>query len=285
MLKKFLIFIAAINVIVNIKAESTSDSEEIIRPVTSSYIFGMGGSELADTYLTPIIYHGWEGSFQYSRLQAMGFSPDKWVMNLSLRPSIARGLNKVGNATMWQAMLEADWAMMRRWRPTKQWTLGLGGFTGIDVGVLYHQRNGNNPVAAKGSWTIGLKAYLTYGFKLGKVKMLARWQGMLPITGVFFSPDYGELYYEIYLGNHSGLFHGAWWGNYFRVNNDVSLDINCGTNWLRIGYSSHVLSTKVNDITSRIISNSFVIGFVGEWLWVSPHMSASDKARIVSALY
>lgn len=257
----------------------------ILRPVTSTYVIGMGGSQLADTYLTPLIYNGWSSQFQYSRMQAMKFCPDNWVMQLNIGLNISRGNNYVRNATMWQASFNADWAMMRRWKLPCQVTIGMGGYTGINAGAMYHQRNGNNPAQAKASWNLGVRAFATYPFHIGKIPVLARWQGTLPVTGFFFAPQYGELYYEIYLGNEKGLFHGAWFGNYFGIDNDVTLDFGFGSNWLRVGYRSEVLSTHVNNLTSRMVSNSFIIGISGEWISVGKRSYLNPQARIISALY
>lgn len=259
--------------------------EVCLRPVTSGYFFSVGGATLADTYLSPILYKGWNGNFTYSRLQAMAFNPEHWVMNLEIGVDLSRGKNQVGNAILWHGMFRARWSMTHRWLLTGKVTLGVGGFTGIEGGALYLKRNGNNPAAAKGTWNLGARAYVTYPFTIGKIKMMARWQASMPITGIFFSPDYGELYYEIWLGNTKGLVHGAWPGNYFNIENEATLDINCGTNWFRIGYRSNVLSTKTHDITTRIISNNLIFGFSGEWLSLKAASKINSNTRIISALY
>lgn len=261
------------------------ESETVVRPVASMFSFSAGGTELADTYLSPLIYHGWGMGLEYSRLQAMKFSPEKWIMQLSTSIDVNRTLNPAGNATMWRLNVDVDWAMMHRWRLPYSITIGAGGFTGIEGGVIYNDRNGNNPASAKGAWTIGARTYASYPFHIGKLRMTARWQGSIPVTGIFFSPDYGELYYEIWLGNHSGLVHGAGFGNYFKLANDVSVDFQLGTTILRLGYRSDILSTKVNDITTRVVANSFVLGIGGEWFSTKPASLPSDKARIISAIY
>lgn len=261
------------------------DEPDIVRPVTSSYVFNIGKAELADTYLSPIIYRGWNTGFSYSRMQAMGFSPEKWVMNLEIGADIARGHNFTGNSLLWQTMINARWAMTHRWHLPYSITLAAGGYTGLNGGALYLRRNGNNPVAGKAAWNVGLRCYATYPFRVGKIKMLARWQGTMPVAGIFFSPNYGELYYEIWLGNHEGLVHGSWWGNYFQLDNEITLDIFCRTNWLRIGYRSNVLSTKVNYITTRIISNEFIIGLSGEWISLRSGQSMNPNTRVISAIY
>ena len=54
-----------------------------IRPVTSAYMFNIGGAKLINTYLTPIKYSGLDFGFAYERMQAMKFDPEKWVMRLT----------------------------------------------------------------------------------------------------------------------------------------------------------------------------------------------------------
>ena len=284
--KRHIIFLLLyLSVICGSKAGNTEDTLTVLRPVTSSYSISSGDAEIADTYLSPIIYDGWNIGFQYSRMQAMKFSPRKWVMELQVNVDGGRGRNKAHNSELWQANVNLNWGMMRRWPLTSKLTLGFGGHTGIEGGAIYLKRNGNNPVAAKASWTIGIKAYATYPIKIGRLPVMLRWTGSLPISGIFFSPDYGELYYEIWLGNHSGLVHAAWPGNYFGLDNTVSADLCLGTTWLRIGYRSHVLSTKVNDITTRIITNSFLLGISTEWISLSPRKSVRPNVKIISSIY
>lgn len=261
------------------------ETPQSIRPVMSSYSFNYGQAQVADTYLSPVIYNGWNVGFRYSRLQAMKFSPEKWVMELTIGVNGSRSRNKARNSFLWQGELDARWAMMHRWVFPFRLTIGIGGFTGIQGGAIYTSRNGNNPVAAKGSWFIGPQAYATYAFKIRKTPTLVRWEGSIPLTGLFFSPQYGELYYEMYMGNHSGLVYGAWFGNYINLDNEVSIDFNFGSASLRVGYRSTVYSTNVNHITTRVVTNSLVVGVVTEWLSLNHSKLPGSNARIISALY
>ena len=95
----------------------------------------------------------------------------------------------------------------------------------------------------------------------------------MPLMGAFFSPEYDELYYEIYLGNHHGLAHFGWPGNIFRWDNLVTADLQLGTSQLRVGFRSRIFSSEVNHITTRNFSYAFVLGVVSDWLSVSPRRS------------
>lgn len=108
----------------------------------------------------------------------------------------------------------------------------------------------------------------------------------MPVTGIFFSPQYGELYYEIYLGNHKGLVRGAWPGNFFRLNNLLTADFRLGSTIIRAGYRCGITSTKASHIVTRRIEHTAVIGIASEWISLSAdRRGPSEKSKIISALY
>lgn len=261
------------------------DSVEILRPVRAAYTAEIGSSHLADTYLTPLRYDGIHAALGYQRYQAMKFAPEHWTMSLTLNLGLDKSDNPARNATMWNLALDAGWGMMHRWRLHPLLTLAAGGSTTINAGALYNARNGNNPVSAKASWTVDVTGYAACHINVGRLPVTIVYRPTIPVTGVFFSPDYGELYYEIYLGNHSGLCHGAWWGNYFRMDNLLTADLEFGATYLRVGYHGGIFSSKVNDITTNVFIHSFVVGISGEWLSLNPRKPLSRKSRTVQAIY
>ena len=269
-------------------AQNDSAAVEILRPVTSAYSIEVGSSHLTDTYLTPLNYDGWTAAMSYERLQAPRFNPAGAIMQLRGRLSVDRDQNPARNATMWGLDLNVDWGVLWRLKSSRLprgLALSGGINTGIDLGALYLARNGNNPVTAKAAWTVGISAMAVYNFRLGALPLTLRYQPSLPLTGVFFSPDYGELYYEIYLGNRSGLVHCAWPGNYFRLDNLVTLDLRFKGATLRLGYHNEVYSGKVSNIVSGHTVHSFVVGLANEWISLSPRHKLSDDAKIISAIY
>ncbi len=269
-------------------AQNDSAAVEILRPVTSAYSIEVGSSHLTDTYLTPLNYDGWTAAMSYERLQAPRFNPAGAIMQLRGRLSVDRDQNPARNATIWGLDLNVDWGVLWRLKSSRLprgLALSGGINTGIDLGALYLARNGNNPVTAKAAWTVGISAMAVYNFRLGALPLTLRYQPSLPLTGVFFSPDYGELYYEIYLGNRSGLVHCAWPGNYFRLDNLVTLDLRFKGATLRLGYHNEVYSGKVSNIVSGHTVHSFVIGLANEWISLSPRRKLSDDAKIISAIY
>lgn len=262
-------------------AATAQDSIPVLRAVTSSYTLEYGKAHIADTYLTPLHYRGAHTAFTYERDQAMRFDPRRWTMQLKLSMVFDHTKNPSKNATMMNGDLRGSWAMMRRWGLPSGVTLGLGVGTTLNAGVLYLSRNGNNPASAKVGWTADITGYAAWSGRLWRLPLTVRYQPTLPLAGAFFSPDYGQLYYQISLGQHDGLIHAAWPGNYFALDNLLTVDLHFGATSLRIGYHNNTFSSKVNNIVSRDIVHAVVIGITTEWISLRP---TSDKidATIIS---
>lgn len=258
----------------------TASAQEPVRPVASAWMAEAGTSHLADTYLSPLRYRGMHYAITYSRLQAM--RNIRLVQGWDAAVAFDRAKNPAGNAAMLGARVEGSWRMMYRWHLPMGFQVGAGGYAGAEFGALYLSRNGNNPAQAIGNMGIGPEAYVQWSGHLGKLPLALRWQASTPLLGAFFCPDYGELYYEIQLGNHSDLVHFAWPGSLRRMRSLLSLDLNFGKSTLRLGYRFDALSSRANGITSRRISHAAVVGVVCDLVTINPR---KDNAQTVTAYY
>ncbi len=284
-MRRVLLLIIAAFAALALQAGDTLSVDKPLRPVTSAFTFEIGSSHLRDTYLTPVAYSGWLAAIDYERFQAMSFDPENWIMRLQGRLSVTKGDNPVRNASMWSVDLSPSWAMMRRFRMPCQLTLAVGGIVAADGGMLYLARNGNNPASARASFTLGVTAMATWNVNLGRLPVTFRLQPSLPIVGAFFSPDYDELYYEIWLGNHAGLCHAAWPGNFLRLENLLTADLRLGHTNLRLGYRFDLRSTKTSGIVTRRVDHAFVIGVTTEWLSLRAGSPSLPSTKTISAFY
>ena len=102
---------------------------------------------------------------------------------------------------------------------------------------------------------------LTYTLHIGRFPITFRYQLSLPVLGVFFSPAFGESYYEIfYLKNHSGIVKFGSWHNRFDMNNLLTVEIPIGRSALRLGYDNRIRSSRASHLDYFHYSNAFVIG-------------------------
>jgi len=280
--------IASLFLVLPLLASARSDSTgvEVVRPVLSAYTLELGSANIAQTYLSPLRHTGWVAAFGYERMQAMRFNPERWVMRLAGRLDFARTTNvPAHNATMWNLGLSVDWSMLHRWR-LDAWQFYGGGYTSAEAGALYLARNSNNPVAARAAWNLGLAAGAAWNGNMRGIPFCVRYLAQMPLTGIFFAPEYDELYYEIYLGNHRNLIHVAWPGNYFRINNLLTLDLRFGATIVRLGYRCGITSVKASHNIGRHIDHTVVIGIASEWMSLSAKKKEPSKeTRIISALY
>ena len=132
----------------------------------------------------------------------------------------------------------------------------------IGGGAYYLLRNGNNPVQAMATAAISARLSASRPFRIGAIDFLIADKVSVPSLSVFFSPEYGETYYEIYLGNHSGLVHAGWWGNNFRIDNLLSATFDFGRTAAMIGYRFSVDTQWANNLNTKIFTHSLVLGIV-----------------------
>lgn len=243
-----------------ILASLTALTISAANPVTSTYTIEAGGGSTLDTYLSPLKYTG-----PVLRVSGQWDKHPAWSVpsvSMQFNASLGAQFNKNPARTTREYLLELDfdWGLMKHWLPTPDLTLGLGGAAELYVGGAYLPRNSNNPADAKASLGLSLKGMAAYSFRIGRLPVTACEQVSLPSLSAFFSQQYGEPYYEIYLGNHSGLIHCGWWGNAFAINNLLSATLHFRHIDLLVGYRWRVRSWYVCHINTQIVSHSFVVG-------------------------
>lgn len=284
MIRQLTIFALTCLLALSLRAEVT-DSVAPLRPVSSMFTAEVGHATLLDTYLTPNRYTGIHMALGYTATQATGFAPDRWVRQLHVGVDYAPVKNPTGNRTMHSLMAEGRWSLMHLW---PGWRPGVrilaGGNTTFRGGAVYNPSGSNNVVSARIHWSVGAAAMLVWNTRLGRVPATFSYSLSLPLAGVFFSPEYDESYYEIYLGNHRHLAHFGWWGNRFDIDHCLSMDLHLGGTTVRVGYRGRCERSWVSHIDTRLATHSLVIGVGGDFLSI-PRKGINPQARIITALY
>jgi len=152
-------------------------------------------------------------------------------------------------------------------------------------GFIYNTQNGNNPLSAKIDVDLNLSAIAIYHTRIKELPLTFRYQIELPVAGVFFAPPYGKTYYEIFnVGHTSDVISFNSLHNKFAMKNYFTVDIPIKKVTIRAGYLNSLYYTDINLIESHLISNSFMIGWVKEFISLGGKRSRqSHKSR--SAFY
>ncbi|MCH5240355.1 MAG: DUF3316 domain-containing protein [Muribaculaceae bacterium] len=252
----FLIFIS-LPLFSQIESKENQD-----RPVTGYYSLEMGRTTVRASYLSPLTYSGTSYGISGNWSKALPFCPENAIMNFDGSGAMSSLLNPAKTAQMIGLIGEFSWSMEWRKRLNHNFQVTAGGGPSISGGAYYLIRNSNNPVEILANFSLQINASASKHFKIGRLPLLVTDRIRIPFIGVFFSPGYGETYYEIYLGNHKGLAHAGWWGNNFRLDNLLSVTLDFGRTAMEIGYHLNVYNQWANNLNTTIISNAFVIGVI-----------------------
>ncbi len=263
-----------------LQAQESSVSNPL-RPATAAFTVDLGSQSALDTYLGDIRYQGFDIALGYEHMRAAAFAPETWLNRHTASLAIATMTNSTGNGSMLSAYIDYSFAMMRRWRPAKCWQLAAGGEAALTAGVLYNRRNSNNPANAKVAVDLGITGMASYHIHNSRLPLTLRYQLSLPVVGVFFSPAFGESYYEMFrVGNHSNLAHVGAWHNRFDMRNYFSVDLHWGKRALRLGYRNTLRTTHINHLDCQVFTHTVVVGFSGEWFCPQPR-----ERKIISVYY
>lgn len=258
------------------------DKKDLSLPVTSYYNLELGSTSVKASYLSPLSYTGPRYSLAGMWSKAMPFNPENAVMQFDVDADFSYLLNPAKTARMVGLYGDFSWTMSWRKRCGKDFQFTLGAGPEISGGAYYLIRNSNNPVQAMANFSLLLSASASKHFNIGRLPILISDRVKLPSLGVFFCPGYGETYYEIYLGNHKGLAHAGWWGNNFRLDNLLSVTLDFGKTAMMVGYRLNVTTQWANNLNTKIVSNSFVIGVVPHGIGLKKKTEAIPDERIYS---
>lgn len=231
----------------------------------------IGSANMYDTYLSPLEYKGFSIHLMYEQMRRTTWFDYKFYKQQIFELDLSKGDNPAKNVSEYWALLSYRIGGHYMMYNTDNFRLGLGGLWDINGGVLYNERNGNNPASARAYSNVNLSVTASYKLKWGAV----RWQIDSPFMGILFSPKYGQSYYEISLGNSVGLVNFASYHNQRALRNYISIDIPINKYTIRVGYMGSWYQTKVNEIQTHQYTNNFVVGFPIEGV-----KKPREKARI-----
>lgn len=248
----------------------SGEEEPSLYPVNEATMIGAGGYNLMDTYLTPGIesrYTGWNLRVMNERMKRLRLADGRIIRQQTISIDGGRTLNGAGTAIDYGLFLDYNLGYHYLWPLLPGLKVMAGASAQIMGGGIYNTRNTNNPVAAKADLNLNVSAMALYSLKIKDYPLTFRYQLILPFAGVSFAPQYSQSYYEMFgLGNHSGMVHFNSFHNKFAMKHYLTVDFPVGNLIVRAGYLNSRYRTAMNCITSHIISNSFVVGFVREFV-------------------
>lgn len=263
MVRIFFIGIVFILCTANVVFGQIESNIPIKKVVNQSTLFGVGSMILTDTYLSPLQYNGLSLSVFYERLNGTSIFDGKMLMQQQFLLQGASTDNPISNSNSYFANIDYHLHGYYLILKTESFRLFGGAGTELSVGGIYNVRNSNNPAQLKISVNLNASLLAFYKWKM----LTLRWQVSSPLIGAFFSPEYGQSYYEIFvLGNDSRVVHFATPSNQRGLRNYITVDYPIGKLTVRAGYLRNYYRTEVNNLITSISSHQFVIGLAFESL-------------------
>ena len=247
-----------------------SEEDEVPRSINESTMVGVGSYNLRDTYLSPstdINYTGWVARILNERMKVVRLA-DYRVSRQQLI-NVEFGSTRNGAETANEYAGFVDYGLGYHYH-FSQVLPGLKILTGASArlsgGFIYNTLNINNTVTGKADFDLNLSAEI-------------------PFAGVLFSVHKGEPYYFLTQGSADGIVRFSSFHNKFAMKNYFTLDVPVSDFTVRVGYLNSMYRTDVNNIKTHVLSNSFMIGLVKEFVSFGGKRLKKDAHRYRSAYY
>ena len=240
--------------------------------ITRSTLYGIGHTNILDTYLSPMEYTGPE-----LRILRENIRKTKWLEgNVSqqslFQANVAMTENRAKSGSELYFLANWNLAYHFHFPINEKLTLLAGPNLELNGGMIYNLRNSNNPVNAKVDFQLGVSGMAIYQFRIKEHPFVLRYQLNLPLIGLMFSPEYGQPYYEMSLSNDWSkniCFTSPY--NHPSLRQFLTLDFPIKKTNLRLGYVCDIQQAKVNHLKSHAWSHAFMIGFVKHFYLVNPY--------------
>jgi len=235
---------------------------------------GAGNTYLYDDYLSPLPHEGASLLFSSTGTKPLKWNlPDsldrtfenvKWTNQSNFTLNAVYGQSLAGS-NMFHGNIELKNSLIRKviHRPT--WSASTGPYLLLGGGGRYCLQNGNNPGSLDIYLDFGLTALTDYTFIFWKKQLKLTYQGSLALSGLAFSPEYAESYYEIfYLKNNKNILKYTHPLNNQHWMQQLSLDVPLShrKSSLRLSVRNDGHITLFNNIRTRILSTHFSVGYI-----------------------
>lgn len=263
MIKRIFIGIVLMLCATNVALGQSNIEMPIKKAVNQSTLFGVGSMILTDTYLSPLEYNGLTLSLFHERLNATSLLGGKLLLQQQIFLQGASTDNPISNAKTYYGNIDYHLNGFHPIINTNSFRMLAGAGADLSLGGIYNIRNSNNPAQLKTSINLNASVLAFYKWRL----LTLRWQMTSPVLGAFFSPEYGQSYYEIFvLGNNTGTILFATPANQRGLRNYITADYPIGKVTLRAGYLRNYYRTEANNLITSISSHQFMIGLAFESL-------------------
>ena len=237
-------------------------------PVTRSTMYGLGGVNLYDTYLSPMEYTGVQVRVLRESSRMTPWMDGNVSRQVLFQGYMAAAENRAETASELAGMVNWNYALHYNFSLFEdRLTLLVGPMAQLHGGFVYNTRNSNNPAQARLYVNLAVSSMAQYRIPWKHCPLVLRYQVDAPCLGVMFSPQYGQSYYEIFsLGHADGTVVCTSFHNQPSLRHWLTADMTFRKFTLRAGYMADMQQARVNGLRSHDYSHTFMLGLVHKFV-------------------
>lgn len=237
----------------------------IVEPVVRhEQLFGIGGVNVLDTYLSPVEYTGLSIGMLHRSERLARWGKGRVTVQATYAGAASLPRSTADRDKAMDARLSAAVAWLYRLRPLPVgmcWS--IGGMAELETGFTYLMRGGNNPAQGRLATHFGLSVRMMQPIRVRNHRWEVCSQVDLPLVSARFTPNYGQSYYEIFSLGH--------YDRNVRVTTPFSAP---SARWtttltlpvlgahLSVGYEADIRQYEVNHLKRHSWNHQFLIGYV-----------------------
>lgn len=266
------IFITLFLCLCFLSIQAQEDTLQAPRHVMRATLYGIGHTNILDTYLSPMEYTGTEFRILRENMRSTRLMGGNVSRQSLFQGNVSLTENRAGTGSEFSFLVNWNLAYHYQFKINGRLKLMAGPNLDLNGGMIYNFRNSNNPVNVKAYANIGASGMAIYRFNIKNHPFMLRYQLNVPLMGIMFSPEYGQPYYEMSISDDYGknicftALH-----NQPALRQFLTLDFPVRSTTLRIGYVGDIQQAKVNHLKSHIWSHALMIGFVKHFQIVNPY--------------
>ena len=266
MMPKFLLILLALVPYAAAQSQSSSSQPSSGKLIKRSTMFGVGGTNVLDTYLSAEHFKGDGLSFVAT---VERHRPERhWSTLMEHEANLSTTRDRAHSQQQLEGAYNFYWGKLYGWQLLdNSLSLQAGALLNASLGFIYNTSNSNNPAQARAHLNLMPTGVATYHFNLWRKPVTARYELALPLCGIMFSPNYGQSYYEIFAkGNYD---HNAVPTTFVSApewRHMLTFDVRLWRSGsLRIGYLGNMQQSKVNNLRQHVYTHRFLIGFTKQF--------------------
>lgn len=245
--------------------ELRTDSTAKNRFITRATLYGVGFTNVFDTYLSPQEYTGVDFRVSRESMRMTNWMKGRISLQSFFQADFGYTHNKVDNNNTFSGLANWNYGLHYHFPITSNFKLLAGGLADINGGFVYNLRNGNNPAQARAYVNLDASGMAIWDLRIKNRPLTLRYQINLPLMGVMFMPNYGQSYYEIFtLGHWDGVVNFTSLHNQPSLRQMLTVDFPLGKAKMRFAYMWDAQQSNINDIKTHTYSHVFMVGFVKE---------------------